>query len=191
MAFSTGVDETIAQELWAHLQAEHAKAESDVSFDLPKPDEVSEWEGKLGWLKGWMQQTHKHQTRPRLALTTTIKLNKLNRSGSNKAKEVRDSVIAFDSSMEELRNERARNHVQLDLLQSLTSLEKRKSELLKSSKWIREYRQGRCLERGQVEAGTFVSAFKEKRRQNLEVRFAMHWRTCFTRNTCSIRCLLN
>ena len=169
-----GLDETVAQELWAHLQAEHAETENDISIDLPEPTEVSDWEGKLGWLKGWMQQTHTSIKRDRASLSRLqSKLNKLNRSGSNKeAKELRDSVIAFDSSMEDLRNERARNHVQIDLHQrDLTSLEKRKSELLKSIEVDsrNEIKDGVLLELGE-KLELFVSAFKEQRRQNLEVR---------------------
>ena len=169
-----GLDETIAQELWAHLQAEHAETENDISFDLPEPAEVSDWEGKLGWLKEWMQQTHTSIKRDRASLSRLqSKLNKLNRSGSNKeAKKLRDSVIAFDSSMEELRNERARNHVQVDLLQrDLTSLEKRKSELLKSIEVdSRNIVKEGVLSEVKSKLERFVTAFKEQRRKNLETR---------------------
>lgn len=169
-----GLDETIAHELWAHLQSEHAEAEAEISFDLPQPAEVSDWEGKLGWLKEWMQQTHTSIKRDRASLSRLqSKLNKLNRSGSNKeAKELRESVIAFDSSMEELRMERARNHVQSDLLQrDLTNLEKRKSELLKSIEVdSRNIVKEGVLREVKSKLERFVSAFKEQRRKNLEVR---------------------
>ena len=168
------MDETIAQELWAHLQAEHAETENDISFDLPEPTEVSDWEGKLGWLKGRMQQTHTSIKLDRASLSRLqSKLNKLNRSGSNiEAKELRDSVIAFDSSMEELRHERARNHVQVDLLQrDLTSLEKRKSELLKSIEVdSRNIVKEGVLREIKSKLERFVTAFKEQRRKNLENR---------------------
>ena len=128
----------------------------------------------MGWLKGWMQQTHTSIKRDRASLSRLqSKLNKLNRSGSNKeAKELRDSVVAFDSSMEELRNERARNHVQIDLLQrDLTSLEKRKSELLKSIEVdSRNTIKEGVLREVKSKLERFVTAFKEQRRKNLETR---------------------
>ena len=169
-----GLDEALVQELWAFLKAQHVEAEGKVSLVLPKPSEVSDWEGKLGWLKAWMQQTHTGIKRDRASLSRLqSRLNKMNRSGSNiEAKELRDSVIAFDSSMDELRNERARNHVQIDLHQrDLTSLEKRKSELLKSIEVDsrNEIKDGVLLELDE-KLELFVSAFKEQRRQNLEVR---------------------